>query len=526
MLLYGSAEGNPASEYGRVVELVDSLDSGSSVHCGRAGSSPASPTKKAIAKAIAFFLISEIECDAMKRSLRLNLPWEMIPTIFALAWPTMLEELLQTAVQYIDTAMVGSLGTQATAAVGATSTVNWLIGSTISAVGVGFLAYVSRACGAGEKDKARKAASQAVLAVLVCGIFFTALTLSLSGKVPVWMQVAPEIRELASRYFFVLYTPMLARTAMIIFGTLLRSTGDTKTPMRVGLLVNCINVVLNFLLIYPSRTVGKIWIPGAGLGVIGAALASAIAFLIGGICITVAVWRHPMISPKGQSLRPDWEVLKPCLKVALPNALQRFGTSLGYVAFASMINALGDIATAAHTIANTVESAFYIPGYGMQTAAATLAGNALGAKDNTRIKKLARMIIFIEVSLMVISGALLFAFAPDMMKLFSKDPEVIALGAVVLRMVAVSEPFYGVFIVIEGMMHGMGNTLLPFIFSVSGMWGIRIVGTFICTKLLGMGLISAWACMIAHNMLLFASFMTCYLTGVWNPMERKRRNQK
>ena len=459
----------------------------------------------------------------MKNRLKWNLPWELVPTILALAWPTMLEQLLQTAVQYIDTAMVGSLGTQATAAVGATSTVNWLIGSTISALGIGFLSFVSQACGAGDTKKAGKASSQAVLAALVSGILFTALTLGLSGSIPVWMQVDPSIQGLASQYFFILYTPMLARTATIVFGTLLRAVGDTKTPMLVGLLVNVANVILNFLLIYPTREWMGITLPGAGWGVIGAAAASAVSFWIGGICSTVALWRHPVISPRGQSLRPDPEILRPCLKVALPNALQRFGTSLGYVAFASMINSIGEVATAAHTIANTVESAFYIPGYGMQTAAATLAGNALGAKDDRRIKNLARMIIFIETGLMILSGTLLFLFAPDMMGLFSQDPNVIALGAVVLRMVAVSEPFYGVSIIIEGMMQGMGNTLMPFVFSISGMWGIRIIGTFICTQLLHMGLISAWACMIAHNLLLFVMFMICYLSGKWNPMNRKGR---
>ena len=454
----------------------------------------------------------------MRKTFKPNLPWEMVPVIFALAWPTMLEQLLQTAVQYIDTAMVGSLGTQATAAVGATSTVNWLISSTISALGIGFLSFVSQACGAGDTERAGKAASQATLTVLVCGSLFTVLTLGLSRQVPVWMQVDPAIQELASRYFFILYLPMLARTATIIFGTLLRAVGDTKTPMRVGFMVNVINVVLNFLLIYPSRTLwgSRIW--GAGWGVLGAAAASAIAFAVGGVAISISLWKNPMISPRGQSLKPDMDILRPCLKVALPNALQRFGTSLGYVAFASMINSIGDVATAAHTIANTVESAFYIPGYGMQTAAATLAGNALGARDNQRIGNLAKMIIFIEVTLMILSGSLLFAFAPNMMGLFSKDAGVILLGATVLRMVAVSEPFYGVSIIIEGMMQGMGNTLLPFVFGISGMWGIRIVGTFVCTQLLGMGLVSAWACMIAHNLLLFLMFMFCYLSGKWNPM--------
>jgi len=454
----------------------------------------------------------------MKNRIRTLLPWGMVPAILSLAWPTMLEQLMQTAVQYIDTAMVGSLGTQATAAVGATTTINWLISSTISALGVGFLAYISQACGRGDTEKASRASSQAVLATLIVGTLFTVLTLGLSRKVPVWMQVDGGIRELAGTYFFILYTPMLFRAASIVFGTVLRAVGDTKTPMRIGIWVNVINVVLNFLLIYPTGTYLGITIPGAGLGVIGAAIASAVAFAFGGIAISAALWRHPVLTPKGQSLKPDLSVLKPCLKVALPNALQRFGTSLGYVAFAAMINSLGDISTAAHTIANTVESAFYIPGYGMQTAAATLAGNAYGARDDKRIRDLAKMILTIEVALMILSGSLLFVFAPQMMDLFSDDKLVIGLGTSVLRLVALSEPFYGVSIIIEGMLQGMGRTMIPFVCNIIGMWGVRIVGTFLCTQLLGMGLISAWGCMIGHNLLLFVLFVSYYRSGKWNPL--------
>ena len=447
----------------------------------------------------------------------------MIVTILALAWPTMLEQLMQTAVQYIDTAMVGSLGTQATAAVGATSTVNWLIGSSVSALGVGFLSFIAQAYGAKDKEAASKAVMQAVIVTVVCGTFFTALTLGLSSRVPVWMQVDESIRDLAGQYFFILYLPMLPRAASIIFGTVLRAAGDTKTPMKIGVGVNLINVCLNFLLIYPTRQIGGFTVPGAGMGVIGAAVASAIAFTFGGAAITVVLWRHPLVSPRGQRFRPDWQILRPCLKVAMPNMLQRFGTSLGYVAFASMINALGDVATAAHTIANTVESAFYIPGYGMQTAAATLAGNAYGARDRQRLNELARMFIPIEVILMILSGGALFVSAPALMSIFSKSPEVIGLGTTVLRMVAVSEPCYGFSIIIEGMMLGVGNTKEPFFYNILGMWGIRIVGTFLCTYVFGGGLVAAWGCMIAHNLLLFALFFICWLRGRWNPMEKEYR---
>ncbi len=450
-----------------------------------------------------------------------KIQWSLLGVIFSLAWPTILEQFMQTAVQYIDTAMVGSLGTSATAAVGSTVTVNWLVNSTVSAVGVGFLSYIAKEYGAGNVKNVKRASAQSVLAVLVTGVFFTALTLMLSPYVPALMQVDEGIRDITARYFFILYSPMLMRCAIIIFGTVLRAAGDTKTPMYAGIAVNVVNVILNFLLIYPVRKIGPFTVWGADLGVEGAALASAAGFTVGGIIITAALWTHPVLSPKKMSFKPDREILRPCLKVAFPNMLQRFGTCLGYVAFASMINSLGEVATAAHTIANTVESAFYIPGYGMQTAAATLAGNALGAGDNKKMKEFARLTVFSEVVLMVISGVLLFIFAPFMMDIFSDSPEVISLGVTVLRMVALSEPFFGVSIIIEGMMQGVGRTVKPFVYNIMGMWGIRIAGTFIFITFLSGTLVSAWGCMIAHNIFLFTLYIIHWLSGKWNPLAER-----
>lgn len=454
-----------------------------------------------------------------------NLPWHTLGIIFTLAWPTMIEQLLHTAVQYIDTAMVGTLGTEATAAVGSTTTVSWLIGSTVSAIGVGFLSYISQAMGRGDNSAAKRASAQSILAVLVIGSVFTALTLSLSGVVPRLMMVEESIRPIAVKYFFIIYLPMLPRTASMIFGTVLRAAGDTKTPLRVGITVNAVNVLLNFALIYPTREITlfsrSVKILGAGLGVIGAAIATAIAFTVGGILITAALLCHKEVSPIGESWRPDGRILASCLKVALPNGLQRFGTSFGYVVFAAMVNSIGGAATAAHTIANTVESAFYIPGYGMQSAAATLAGRAVGKESEEDLTDLSRMIIFVEVVLMIISGGILFATAPFMMRIFSSDAAVVALGALVLRMVAVSEPFYGISIIIEGMMQGMGKTVMPFITNIFGMWLVRIVGTYITVVVLGGGLAAAWGCMILHNLAIFTVFFACYITGKWNPLQKR-----
>ncbi|MBR6706282.1 MAG: MATE family efflux transporter [Clostridia bacterium] len=454
----------------------------------------------------------------------------MLASIVALGWPTMLEQFFQTAVQYIDTAMVGSLGTHATAAVGCTGTVNWLIGGLVSAMGVGFLALISQSIGARRPEKARAAAAQSLSVTLITGLALTALIQGLANFVPGWMQADPLIRGDAAMYFRVLHATILLRALSIIPATVLRAAGDTRTPMRIALAVNGVNVALNFLLIYPARTVTVfshgITLPGAGLGIAGAAWASSLAYGAVGIVTFLKMWNHPAVSPRGCSLRPDRRILGPVFRVTLPNMLQRFATSMGYVVFASLINALGETSTAAHTVANTVESAFYIPGWGMQAAAATLAGFALGEGSRKKLKRLGNTFLPLEIALMVASGALLFLLAGPLVRIFTRDGEVVRLGTTVLRMVAVSEPFYGVPIVTEGMMQGCGETRIPLVFNLIGMWGVRVLGTFLFTRVWGYGLVSAWGCMIGHNMLLFFLFGAWYLSGRWNPLEKSGKKRR
>ncbi len=445
--------------------------------------------------------------------------------IARLAWPTILEQVLATLVSYVDTAMVGRLGKEASAAVGATMTLNWMLGGLVMALGVGFLAYIARSMGAGEAEKAHRAAAQAVTSAVTTGLLLTALVLPLAKYVPGWMRADESIRKTAGNYFFILYIPMVFRSAALMFSTILRASGDTRTPMLVNTAMNLLNVALNYLLIYETRTISPLGIsftmPGAGLGVEGAAIASAISFTVGGIWMTVELYKSPSVSPRG-SYRPDAAVLKPCFRVALPSCMQRLATSTGYVVFSSMINALGPVATAAHSIANTAESAFYIPGWGMQTAASTLIGNAYGEGNNKKLSGLARMLLTLEIIVMTVSGLILFFNARALMSLFTQDEEVINLGAKVLRMVAVSEPLYGVAIIIEGVFNGIGDTFHSFVFNVIGMWGVRILGTWIFVDRLGYGLAAAWACMIAHNVTLSLMQSAKYLRGRWRPSGTKQ----
>ena len=158
----------------------------------------------------------------------------MLATIAALGWPTMLEQFFQTAVQYIDTAMVGSLGTHATAAVGCTGTVNWLIGGLVSSMGIGFLAMISQSIGARKPERARAAAAQSLSVTLITGLALTALIQALAGFVPGWMRADPLIREDAAMYFRILHATILLRALSIIPATVLRAAGETGVLLCPG----------------------------------------------------------------------------------------------------------------------------------------------------------------------------------------------------------------------------------------------------------------------------------------------------
>lgn len=215
--------------------------------------------------------------------------------ILLLAWPTILEQILQTVVQYADSAMVGQLGAQASAAVGVTTSAIWLISNLFLAAGVGVLAVISRAVGAGEKELVGKASVQAIYLAGFLGLAVGAVALLVSGSLPGWMGAEPSVQLEASRYFFIVSLPMLFRSAMIVFSAVLRATGDTRTPMVVNLMMNAVNIILNFFLIYETRPISILGISftvwGAGLGVSGAAVATAIALTAGGVAMTLALLR-------------------------------------------------------------------------------------------------------------------------------------------------------------------------------------------------------------------------------------------
>ena len=201
--------------------------------------------------------------------------------LVTLSIPTIIEEVLATLIQYVDTAMVGQLGEQATASVSVSTTVTWLVNSVPHAIGIGVLALIAKAVGSGDKNLVRRISSQAVWMVIGCSIVLGGISLLLSPYIPIWMGAEASIQGAAGEYFFIISLPMLFRVSSIVFGAAIRATKDTKTPMLISLGANIINAVLNYALIY-----------GVDMGVRGAAIASAISYVLSGIMMYVAYRRN------------------------------------------------------------------------------------------------------------------------------------------------------------------------------------------------------------------------------------------
>ncbi len=438
-------------------------------------------------------------------------------SIFTLAWPAMLEQTLQTVVQYADSAMVGQMGANATAAVGLTSTVNWLVNAPMFAIGVGFLACISRALGARDEKTARSAAMQSIFAVLVMGLGLMAITLAVTPFLPGWLHAEEVIYDTSARYFFIVSLPMLFRASSIIFSSCLRAAGDTRTPMRVSILMNIVNICLNAVLIFPTGTVTLFGFafPGAGLGVEGAAIATAVSYVVSGSLMFLAMWRSRSLALAGEKLRLDKPVMRQCIRIGLPAVFTRISVCLGHVVFLSQVSALGTVPLAAHSLALTAEEAVYLPGFGMQAAGSTLSGNAAGERNEAFLSGVTRACTAVSVGIMTVLGALMFIFSEQLLSIFTPDADVIAAGASVLKIIAVVEPVYAVAIILEGIFNGVGDTRAPFVINLVTMWGIRIVSTAICIHVFHLGLNAVWCCMGADNAIRALLFTIRYFRGSW-----------
>ena len=465
----------------------------------------------------------------------LNLLDRSIPTwklVLMLAWPSIIEQLLHTAVNYVDTAMVGSIGTYATAAIGVCTSTIFLLMGVMNATGLGFSVMVARKIGEGNHEEARTILRQSMLAVVAVGLGLTLLVeLILAPNLPRWMGAEPDVLPHAITYFRVIGANYLLNTGMIMATNMLRCMGDTKTPLKFNILTNLVNVVGNFLLIYPTRqlTVAGLTftMPGAGLGVGGAAGATALATAFSAVCLLSVLFlrKGPLQIALRDDYKPRPDIIKQAFHLGVPSFLERAVISGGQIVSTAMISGLGTAALAAHQLANSGESLCYMPIFGFSIAATTLVAQNLGAGDKERAFKQGAWSTWMSVAVMCTASAIMFALAPNIIDLFSNDASVIALGGRVLRIEAFAEPFFAIATVIAGVLRGAGDTRWPFYISLAGMWLMRVPIAFVLINLFGWGLEAIWVGMavdlFVRGVLCLWRFYKRTWVHVWEQREAK-----
>ena len=423
--------------------------------------------------------------------------------LLQLAAPAIAQQILGTLLQYVDTAMVGHLGEAATAAVSTSTSVNWLVHSIPNAFAVGCLTLLSQSLGQGDRERMGRVSALAVRLCLAVSLLLTAVCLGVSPVLPIWMQTDPSIQSDAAAYFFLVSLSVPFFTAASFFGTALQAVKDTRTPMRVHLCCNVLNVGLNYLLIYT-----------AGLGVRGAAIATSLSTALAGVWMARAFFRKEELRiPPGGLWKRDNKLLRAMGRISLPMLGTTFVSCMGYIVFARMVNGMGVTIFAAHSIAINAEEIFYLPGFGLRTASSTLIGIAVGEGDRRKFLDTRNTGLGVTVLLMALSGLLLYLLAEPLMWVFTNAENVVRMGAGLLRIVAFSEPFFGLMIAWEGVSYGTGRTRSVFWVSSGSMWGIRILFTWLCLHRWHLGIEAVWYCMVADNCFKALALTVCGLAG-------------
>ncbi len=451
-----------------------------------------------------------ISFSALLREGRAPTRREAVSAVLALSWPAIVQQLMLTLVQYIDTVMVGSLGPNATASVGVVSSSVWLFNGLLGAAATGFAVQVAQHIGARETERAREVVRESMLFSLLFGVFMGSAAAALSFPLPGLLGAEEAIRPDASAYFLIVGCSMPFLMAINLMSSLLRCMGDTRTPMIFNITLNILNTIFNFLLIYEPREASvfglRVFLPGAGLGVPGAALGSALASLLVALLFLRRFTGRDF--PLRVSLRDRFRFTRGCLsamvRIAIPQAMAHTASCGAQIAVTVIVAGLGTQAVAANSLAVTAEALCYQPGYGVSTAATTLVGQSIGAGRRDLAVRFARVSTLLGMLLMTGTGLLMFLFAEPLIGMFTPDADVMRLGASVLRIEAFAEPLFAASIVASGAFSGAGDTKWSFAANLLSMWGVRLPIALLLIGSLGLtGMWIAMACELSLKGLVF-----------------------
>ncbi len=398
-----------------------------------------------------------------------------------LSIPAIISQLSSILMQFIDASMVGSLGAEASASIGLVSTTTWLFAGISVACATGFYVQVSHLLGSKDTANARSVLRQSLVMVLAFSIVVSAIGCAVSGPLPGWLGGDEAIRHDASMYFLIYMMSLPFLQLNMLSSGMLRSSGNMYTPSMLNVLMCLLDVIFNYFLIFPSRHVDllgmDLYMPGAGLGVTGAAIGTALAsMIVAGMLLYSLCVRSPelnLVQEKG-SFRPTMQCFRNAVGIALPMGCERIIMCGAQIMSTVIIAPLGTVAIAANSFAITVESLCYMPGHGVSNAATTLVGQSMGARRRDLTWRFAHISVLMGMAVMTVMGIVMYVTAHGMMGIMTPDAAVQELGARILRIEAFAEPMYAASIVVYGVFVGVGDTLVPSIMNLGSIWAVRL----------------------------------------------------
>lgn len=434
-----------------------------------------------------------------------------------LSGPAIVAQISAIAMQYIDASMVGSLGAEASASIGLVSTSTWLFWGILSACATGFSVQIAHLIGASDFSRARKVLRQSLMACLCFGIIMAVIGMAISAPLPRWLRADETIHADATTYFFIFSLFLPAMQMNFLAGAMLRCAGNMKIPSILNVAMCVLDVVLNFFLIFPTRTLTiagiELTMPGAGMGVKGAALATVLAetvialLMLYFLCVRFKPLR--IFGHKG-SFIPSLRTLRQAVVIGLPLGFEHIAICGAQILITFIVAPLGVVPIAANAFAVIAESLCYMPGYGISEAATTLSGQCLGAGRLKLMRSFGHITVASGVTIMSLLGVALYIFAPQIMGLMTPVGAIRDLGAAVLRIEAWAEPMFAAAIVTYGFFVGMGRTLLPAILNLGSIWVVRLS---LAALLVGsMGLRGVWIAMCVELCFRGAMFLVLLFT--------------
>ncbi|MFN8511344.1 MAG: MATE family efflux transporter [Thermomicrobiales bacterium] len=434
--------------------------------------------------------------------------------VIKLAWPSIVENMLQSIFNIIMIGMVARLGSAAIAGVGASTSIIQVAMSCFFALSMGTTVLVAHATGAKNREAASRAAKQSLVLGLIIGgiisllgiVFAPQAIAAVGAEQAVVGEGASYLRAFSLGGIFIVTT--------FVAGGVMRGSGDARTPMLVTLASLAASLGIGYPLIF-----GQFGLPK--LGAFGAGLATTGARGLGCLVLIVLLLRPTSkISLAGWGgWRPALEPVKRLLRIGLPSMFESLFRAGGMLFFSVIVFKLGTEVAASQQVAQQVAFFSMMPGFGFSMAAMTLVGQALGANNPGRASRASWFSTRSCLAWMGSMGLVFFFFGHWIMGLFTSDQVIIENGAVALKMIALAQPGQAFGMVLAGSLRGSGDTSYPMFATGAAMWFVRLPLAYLFGIVLGFGLGGVYLGWVVDTVVLASLNWLRYRTGRWQ--ERK-----